>query len=54
MYFGPHEVLLAVRIQFKTQLSSQDVAGAVERLERTIRERYPDVKRIYIEAASLS
>jgi cation diffusion facilitator family transporter len=54
MYFGPHEVLLALRVQFDTHLSSQDVVNAIERLERTIQRQYPDVKRIYIETASLA
>jgi divalent metal cation (Fe/Co/Zn/Cd) transporter len=54
MYFGQHEVPLSLRVQFDAHLSSQDVVDAIERLERTIQRQYPDVKRIYIETASLA
>jgi len=54
MYFGPHEVLVALDIGFKGELSSSEVEAAVERLEEKIRERFPVVKRIFIEAAALS
>lgn len=54
MYFGPQHVLLALDIQFHTSLSASDVAAAVERLERKIRERFPVIKQIYIEARALA
>ena len=54
MHFGPHEVLLAVNVTFKPELSSEEVAYAVDRIEESIRSTHPDVKRIFIEASAIS
>lgn len=54
MYFGPDEVFLALDIAFKKEQSSREVERAVVRIEENIREAYPIVKRIFIEAAALS
>ena len=53
MYFGPHTVLLTMNIQFREGLSAADVESAVDRLEQTLRTKYPDIKHIFIEARSL-
>lgn len=50
MHMGPREVLLNLKLVFRPQLSADDVARAVDRLEARIRERYPEVRRIYVEA----
>jgi len=50
MYIGPDEALLAFDVQFDQRTPVAEVAAAVERVERDIRERYPKLKRIYIEA----
>ena len=54
MHFGPHEVLLAVNVEFKSELSAAEVATAVDRVEADLRAAYPEVKRIFIEAESIS
>ncbi len=54
MHLGPDEVLLNLDVQFKAELTSKDVMMAIDRLERNIRTTYPEVKRIFIEAESLS
>ena len=54
MYFGPRHVLLNLDIQFRASLSAADVAAAVERLERTIRERFPVIQQIFIEARAVA
>lgn len=54
MYFGPQHVLLNLDIQFRAALSAADVASAVERLERKIRERFPVVHQIFIEARAIA
>lgn len=53
MHFGPHEVLLALEIRFKKQLTAAKIAAAIDRLEMKIRARHPEVKHIFIEAKSL-
>lgn len=54
MHFGPHEVLLALELQFEPGLSAGDAASAIDRLDRTIRAKHPDIRHIFIEAQSLS
>ncbi len=53
MHFGPNEVLLNLDVQFKSKLSSTELAAAIDRLEQKIRKPYPEVKRIFVEAQSL-
>ncbi len=54
MHFGPHTVLLTVDIEFREKLSAVEVEEAVDRLEKSIRNQYPDIKHIYIEAGAVS
>lgn len=53
MHFGPHEVLLNLDIQFQKGLSGAELASAVDRLEKRIREAHPSIKRIFLEAESI-
>jgi cation diffusion facilitator family transporter len=53
MHLGPEEVLLIMEIQFRSKMPASEVAQTIDRLERKIRRRYPQIKNIYIEAASL-
>ncbi len=50
MHFGPHDILLNVSLDFADRLSSAEVEKNVTALERRIKERFPDIKRIFIEA----
>lgn len=54
MRMEPGEVLLALDVNFKTEISSEQIILAVQSLEKKIMEKYPDVKQIYIEAKNLS
>jgi cation diffusion facilitator family transporter len=54
LYFGPHEVLLNIEIQFDRTLSVEAVTQAIDRLESTIRSHYPDIRNIFVEAKSLT
>jgi cation diffusion facilitator family transporter len=53
MYFGPREVLLNLDVEFRPDLSAQEVTEAVDRLESKIRSEEPVIKRIFIESESL-
>jgi hypothetical protein len=54
MHMGPHDVLLNLQSQFHQGLSAAGVEAAVKRLATAIRRQHPDIKRIFIEAVSLS
>ena len=53
MHFGPQDVLLALDIRFKKHLRAEEIATAIDRIERQIREQHPEIKHIFIEAKSL-
>lgn len=53
MQMGPGDVLLALDVNFKSGISSEQIMLAVQRLEKKIMEKYPDVKQIFIEAKNL-
>jgi len=54
MYFGPHTVLLTMEIQFRPELSAHEIEDAIDRIEKTIRTQYSDIKHILIEAESIT
>jgi len=54
MHFGPQDVLLALDIRFKKHLTAAEIAAAIDRLEKKIRDQHPEIKHIFIEAKSLA
>jgi cation diffusion facilitator family transporter len=54
MHFGPDTVLLTVDIEFHKRLSATEVEEAVDRLDKSIRTQYPNIKHIYIQAGAVS
>lgn len=54
MHLGPNDVLLNLNIQFRRDLSTTELAVAVDRLEKAIRDKHPDIKRIFIETEILT
>jgi cation diffusion facilitator family transporter len=50
MHLGPEEVLLNLSIDFASDLSADQVEAAISALEQAIKGRYPEVKRVFIEA----
>jgi divalent metal cation (Fe/Co/Zn/Cd) transporter len=53
MHLGAQDVLVTLNVQFRPELGAADVEAAVDALEAAIRERYPAVTRIFVEAESL-
>ncbi|MEM6765167.1 MAG: cation transporter, partial [Bacteroidota bacterium] len=54
MHFGPENVLLALDVEFKDELTSDEIEESIRRLEQDIRERHGIVKRIFIEAKAIA
>ncbi len=52
MHLGPRDVLLNISLDFKADLSSNDVERVVSTLERKIKEAVPEVTRVFVEAQS--
>ena len=52
MYIGAHEALVALDVGFEGGTPASEVAGAIRRIEQRVRQRFPPLRRIYIEAVS--
>ncbi|WP_319485009.1 cation diffusion facilitator family transporter [uncultured Cohaesibacter sp.] len=52
MHRGPNEILLAISLDFRNDMVVGQLEQVIADLERHIRERVPQVHRIYIEAQS--
>ena len=52
VHFGPHEIVAQLQLVFDPRLRAEEVAKAIDRLQRALRERYPDLKSISVEAES--
>ncbi|MDB9525180.1 cation diffusion facilitator family transporter [Oscillatoria sp. CS-180] len=53
LHLGPKDIMLALNIEFDDTLSADEIEVAVSRIEGCIRKAHPEVKRIFIEAASM-
>ena len=49
MHLGPRDVLVAIELSFRPDLSGADIEETVDRLERKIGDEYPIVGHIFIE-----
>jgi divalent metal cation (Fe/Co/Zn/Cd) transporter len=54
MHLAPHKILLNLEITCREERSAAEIGAAVDRLEKNLRSRNPDIQRICIEAESLS
>ena len=54
LHLGPSDVLLTMSVDFADDVSSQRIEALVSRFEHRIRERFPIVRRVYIEVQSRS
>ncbi|MCY1514831.1 hypothetical protein D9M68_493900 [compost metagenome] len=50
MHLGTAEVLVTLDVRFHAESSASQAAGSIERIERRIKARFPQVSRIFIEA----
>ena len=52
MHFGPSDILLNLSLDFKKDIYAGDVENMITKFEIQIKEKHPDIKRIFIEAQS--
>ena len=50
MHLAPDEILLALDVEFKKEMTVEELFEAVKELEEQIKIAFPTVKKIYIEA----
>jgi cation diffusion facilitator family transporter len=50
MHVGPEYILVNISIDFKDQASARDIESSVAQLDKRIKDAYPNVKRIFVEA----
>ena len=50
MHLGPDDVLLAFDAEFRDDVAAEDMSRAVNRIEQSIRDRFPEIGRIYVES----
>ncbi len=49
VHFGPNDILAALSLDFEDRSSLDDIEQTVVRLERQIKETFPDIARVFIE-----
>ena len=54
MHLGPDDVLLALDAEFNSGVPAEEVGRAVNRIEAAMRDRFPEIGRIYIESRQVS
>jgi cation diffusion facilitator family transporter len=52
MYVGPDDVLVTMDLAFDEGTAAADAAAAITNVERQVRERFPVIKRLFIEAGA--
>jgi cation diffusion facilitator family transporter len=52
MHLGPNDVLAAVRLDFDDGVTAARVEHIIADLERSIRERYPDIRQLFLAPAA--
>ena len=52
MHLGPHDILLNISLDFKDAMSSGNVQTTISELETSIKSKFPEIKRVFIEAQS--
>jgi cation diffusion facilitator family transporter len=49
LQLGPHDILISVKTEFNHRLNSVEISNLINGIEKEIREKFPDVKKIFIE-----
>ena len=54
MHLGPKDILVNLSLDFADPLTAAEVEQTISDLERRIKTEFPDIRRVFIEAQSLS
>jgi len=54
LHMGPNTLILNMDLQFRPALDTEEIGQTVDRVERQIRDEHPEVRFVFIEAASLT
>jgi len=54
LHMGPNTLVLNMDLQFEDTLDADEMAAAIDRVEKKIREDHPEVRYVFIEAESLT
>lgn len=52
MHLGPQDILLNISLDFEDGISSIEVEETISRMEGNIKNQFPEIKRVFIEAQS--
>jgi divalent metal cation (Fe/Co/Zn/Cd) transporter len=50
LHMGPNFILLNLSVDFADTLMTGDLEGTISRLDRQIKQAYPKIKRVFVEA----
>jgi cation diffusion facilitator family transporter len=53
MYFGPENVLLTMKVRFHQSLSRDQIEQTIDAIEAAVRQRFPFIHHIYLEADAI-
>ncbi|PHQ68013.1 MAG: cation transporter [Sneathiella sp.] len=54
MHLGPNDILVNISLDFADNLSASEVEEAISSFEKSIKQNFTDVRRVFIEAQSLT
>ncbi|MCP4216729.1 MAG: cation transporter [bacterium] len=49
LQLGPDDILISVKVDFNHRLTTVEISNLINGIEKDIRTKYPDVKKIFIE-----
>lgn len=50
MHMGPDFILLNVSVKFADEATAREIESVIARMEHAVKEAYPEVKRVFVEA----
>lgn len=53
MHLGPQEVLLNMGVRFEGRVSADEVARALDRIDKAIRAAHPEIRHVYIDVEGI-